>query len=163
MGVKDAILSVAGNGAAVQKWLASEWAVPPDNLEALVHWAEAVAPAFFGDDHSDGPQHENLLGINGEFLFDRAMLLEETYELFEEDGAVCCRLQPSVGKDIREDIQAGRYSFGLGTFSSTPMCRRCNEPYQTCPCVRWVDQMDGIECAPDLGHFGFWTDRPIRC
>lgn len=157
-------LSVLGHIDDVDTWLARSVPFPPADPEAAATWLEEVANnlAQFPI-HYDTPKLGAIINTSATFHLDRVRLQPEMYQPYydEERHGLYCQLKiPKEESDLVAAVQAGRVTAKPALITGTATCTKCNESYNNCPCIRFLEEGVGLLHRERKFLFFYWTDRP---
>jgi hypothetical protein len=63
---------------------------------------------------------------------------------------------------LLDAVQTGRIQPTFAWLIRESKCSKCGEPYDACPCSKYVDAGVAQYCTDATIAYGFWTDRPAR-
>lgn len=161
---RDIVFSFAGHVNDLAQWLASDCARLPQSRELTGQWLEAATnklselfPAA-----RDVPPLENMFKITGLLTIDRKLLGPDEHALLRhpETGAPVVGLKnhPNVDRALTLVRTRGLTITPAWQLISTT-CDHCGQAYDSCGCIKFVDDdvSDTVKDGQLLGFF--WTDR----
>jgi len=161
---RDVIFSCAGHINDLDQWLRSDFARFPSSRETIGEWTQKATDqlAKMFPNARDTPPLENTFKVTGLLTVDRKILNQAEYDLLQNPhtGAplIALRKHPNVDRALPLIRKPGlTVAPAWQLISST--CTRCHQVYQTCGCIKFVDN-DVSDVTQDARLLGFfWTDR----
>jgi hypothetical protein len=161
---RDVFFSFAGHDNDLDQWLRADCARLPTSRERIGDWAQTATDEItkLFPQARDVPNLENMFKPTGLLTFDRKILTRDEYELQRNtqtgEPVVALKGHPNVLRAMPL-IRSLDLEVVSGWRLLLTTCNRCHMSYESCGCIKFIDDdvYDTVEDAHLLGFF--WTDR----